>query len=463
MRIKNKSLVFIFTLIIFCAASARRARCAYEDAGLGARAMGMGNAFTAVGGDVSSFAINPAGLGGARKAEIGTHFFRTFRGPAGATDLSEMALGGVYPSAVSGRPGSFGVIGRVGTLKDFSRDKQLQFGYGTWQLLKTGWGVLDFGGGLKILQRQALAGGDSASAAAFDAGAVLRTGSRYAFGMSLLNINSPAMDLSGVKDKAPFAFRVGASDQGDDYTLSVELAQRAGSSGADGGYSLNSGIEYWWKTYRRGVLGTRTGVSLGNRSSVWAFGLSYRHLGAELHYGIMLPLSGTFNPGHAVSVLVRFGHRDAESEYERLLKQEMRYRSDLVEVLGEAERREKNLRTELAELRLQLEELQQQLKDRELRAEDALRARNKLERMMESQRKAEAELREIGKKREEDRLKSAAAQFNQDWESYLKLKSGGAPKSVLQGALQRILREYQGAGIDISPASMELRNVIGAQ
>ena len=88
------------------------AYCAYEDIGLGARAQGMANAFTGIGYDISSFALNPGGLGGIRKTELGTHFLRTFRTPAGKTDLVDVAFAGAYPAEFSGRLGTFGLLGK---------------------------------------------------------------------------------------------------------------------------------------------------------------------------------------------------------------------------------------------------------------------------------------------------------------------------------------------------------------
>lgn len=456
----TNSFFAFFAFSAFFAFVAPPAYCAYEDIGLGARSQGMANAFTGIGNDISSFALNPGGLGGIRKTELGTHFLRTFRTPVGKTDLVDVAFAGAYPIEVSGRSGTFGVLGRIGTLKDFSRDKQLQFSYGTWQFSRTEWGVLDFGGSFKILQRQALEGDDSAAGAAIDLGAVLRRGTRYTFGVALLNINSPGMDLSGTEDKAPFVLRIGASDSSEDYTLSLDWVQRSGSSGRGGSGNLNSGFEYWWKTYRKGVFGARTGLSLGGHSHKWSFGFSYKYLGAQAYYSVMFPLTGGFDPGHAVSILVKFGHRDTESEYVRLIKQEMRYRTDLMEALGEAEHRERLLREDLSDLSSELEDLHEQLKVQTLKAEDARQVRDRLKEIISRRRKAEKNLREMKKKREKNKMHILSTRFDHDWKSYLKLKSGGAPKAVLQGTLQRILRQYQGLGLDISRASLELKNII---
>ncbi len=48
-----------------------------------------------------------------------------------------------------------------------------------------------------------------------------------------------------------------------------------------------------------------------------------------------------------------------------------------------------------------------------------------------------------------------------DWQSYLKLKSGGAPAEALKGALQRLVAQYQDTGIDISQATVELQGLLG--
>jgi hypothetical protein len=41
------------------------------------------------------------------------------------------------------------------------------------------------------------------------------------------------------------------------------------------------------------------------------------------------------------------------------------------------------------------------------------------------------------------------------------MKAGGAPKEVLKGSLQRLLGQYQDAGIDISPATSALQQLVG--
>jgi chromosome segregation ATPase len=220
-------------------------------------------------------------------------------------------------------------------------------------------------------------------------------------------------------------------------------------------------MEYTWSTYRHGVFASRAGLSLANKASFLGLGLGYKRLAAEFSYSILIPVTGVIVPGHALSVNIRFGDKDLESEYERLIKQEVKYRKDLVEALDESSKREGILRDELSDLKEEIDKLNASLKSLREQKAEVSQAREKLEVIVERQRRAEAELASLTEKRRKDKLAQLQFDFSSEWAAYLKMRAGGAPNDALKGALQRLVSQYQGAGIDISQATVELQKIVG--
>ncbi|MCG2726505.1 MAG: hypothetical protein L6420_09715 [Elusimicrobia bacterium] len=457
---KNK---IFFLLMCFCLLALFEAHqsafAAFEDIALGARSEGLANSVTAIEG-LDSIAINPAAFGGVRKFMSGTHFLSSYRTGQGDADFRSYAISALVPKTFHSRNGTMGFLARYRLNPGFTQEKTIQFGYSTWQLLRTEKGVLDFGANFKILGFTAIQSGDSASSFALDIGSILRFSDGKTVGLSFLNINNPAFDLAPIKDKAPFITRMGYCEDREDYLLSIDFVKRSGSSGSDSTYSLNSGYEYLWRTYKNGIFTTRAGLSLGDNSSSLNMGMSYKLAAAEIFYSFALPLTRTINVGHALSLVIRFGARDIESEYERLIKQEIKYRKDLMEALDESAKREMILKNELNALKEETDDLKKQL-DREIKKTNKTsESKKKLENIINRQKKAAMELERLEKERRQNKLNQLNFQFSYDWQSYLKLKMGGAPKDVLKGVLGRIISQYQDAGIDISQATLELQKVI---
>ena len=429
----------------------------FEDIGLGARSRGLADSITAL-GEVTGAALNPAVTGGARKFETGVHFEAGSRTSLGPADFDGYGFNLTMPRMTYGKLGTLSLLGRYSSQKDFT-ERTLNIGYGTWQAMNTGMGVVDFGAALKIMQAAAVSG-DSAMGVGFDAGVLWRADARHNLGLSLLNVNSPSFKLNAATDKAPFTVRLGAAETADDYTLTMDVAKRSSAGGYPANFSLNTGFEYIWRTYRYGQFCSRTGLSLAGRASFLSLGVGYKHMASELAYSLMTPLTGGITPGHALSLTVRFGDKDVESEYERLITQEIKYRKDLVEALDESLKRENLLKDELNSLKTEVDALNARLNAAQEQKAAVTGAKEKLEAVIERQRRAQDELRSLEEKRKRDKLNQVQFDFSKDWQAYLKLKSGGAPADVLKGTLQRLISQYQGAGIDISQATLELQQVM---
>ncbi len=457
---KSHRLRFFTALcLILQLSSLRPLSAAFENTGLGARLSGMGSAATAL-EDVNGSLLNPALAGSVRKFDSGAHFESGTRSCLGPLDFYSYALNAALPGMVRGKFGTMSVAGRYRTMEESGlAEKTLSLGGATWQLLRSARGSFDLGANVKFMQLDSDYAADSKMGLGLDMGALWRVDSRRSFGLSLLNVNSPSFKEGVLDEKAPFAVRLGVAEKAEDYTLALDAVRRS-VAGDQGKYGFNCGVEQVWRTERRGIFTSRMGLSLGDRSSRFSLGIGHRHLASEVSYAILIPLTGKIKAGHAVSVNIRFGDKDLESEYETLIKREIKYRKDLVQALDESSRREGVLRDELSGLKEEIDALTVSLKAvREQRAE-ASQAREKLEAIVVRQRRAEAELKSLEEARRLDRKRQLEIDFSRDWQAYLKMKAGGAPASVLKGSLQRLLGQYQGAGIDISPATLELRQLV---
>lgn len=442
-------------LLPLCAGTAK---AVFEDLPAGARQLGFGGQGAALEDPLSLFA-NPALPGAARKFETGADFLASKRTTQGPADLKAYGAWALIPRMAYGRMGTLSLGGLYRDDGGVVTQKSIVLGWSTWQFRRGDGGVLDFGANFKILQA-AVQGGDAASGAALDLGVVFRPDDRHAAGFSILNLNNPSFKLGALKDKAPFTARLGVSERTDDYTLSLDLAKRTASAGQKGNFSLNPGVEHAWRTQRAGLLFSRAGLFLAERASAISAGLGWRRLASELSYGIAVPLTGGICPAHSLTLALRFGDRDVEGEYERLIRQEIKYRRDLVEALDESARREGMLKEELSSMKAEIDSLNARLKDTQEQKAGLANEKERLASVVRRQAAAEAELKGLAEKRRLDKLNQLKYDFSVDWQSYLKLKGGGAPADVLKSSLQRLISRYQDSGIDISPATLELRGLL---
>jgi hypothetical protein len=445
--------------LLGCAAPAR---AVFEDVPAGARQLGFGGQAAGL-EDQLSFYANPALAGSERKFGTGAHFLSSERTTQGPGDLNAYGVWALVPRMAYGKMGTLAIGGLYRNDGGELKQKAITFGWGTWQLFRGESGVLDLGASLKILSASLATGGESASGAALDLGAVFRPDDRHSLGFSILNLNSPAFSIGNLEDSAPRVIRAGVSERHEDYTLSLDLAMRSASAGRSGNVSLNPGVEHVWRTQRAGLLFSRTGLFLAERATALSAGIGWKHLASELSYGLAVPLTGGISPAHSLTLSLRFGDRDIEAEYERLMKQEIKYRKDLVEALDESARREQLLKGELASMKAEIDSLSLRLKDTQQQKALESGEKERLAAVVRRQAAAEAELKALAVKRAADKLNQLKYNFSVDWQSYLKLKGGGAPRDVLRGSLQRMVSQYQDSGIDISQATMELQQQLGGK
>lgn len=127
-KVKTLVTVILGGVVILALAVATYAATAIADplqVAVGARPLGMGNAYVAVAEEAESLFVNPAGLGGIKSLKL-TSMYTTFM-----TDVSYIVLGGIYPI---GNSGSVGVgVARAG-LTDIQLydDSGTSLGTGNW-------------------------------------------------------------------------------------------------------------------------------------------------------------------------------------------------------------------------------------------------------------------------------------------------------------------------------------------
>lgn len=450
---------YIFCLLPFLFAVP--ARAVFEDLPFGARQAGFGGPAAAL-EEPAAFLSNPALPGAVRKFETGAGFLASERTALGPAEFSASGAWAVIPHGSYGRNGTFSAGGLYRSDSGAFTQKTLALGWSSWQLLRAGSGALDFGLNFKILQLTAVAAGESQAGAGVDAGVAYRPDGRRTVGFSALNVNNPAFSAGILKDKTPLVLRLGFSERHEDFTLSLDLANRTAAGGYKGNFSINPGVESLWRTRRAGLFFSRGGLLLAERASAMSAGLGWRRQAAEISYGLAVPLTGTIVPAHSFSVALRFGDRDVEAEYERLMRQEIKYRQDLSQALDEAAKRESLLKKELVSMREETDFLSARLRSTEEKKEQARDDKERLEAVIRRQAAAAAELAGLAEKRRADKLDQLLYEFSVDWQNYLKLKGGGAPADVLKASLERMVGQYQAAGIDISQATLELRSLIGS-
>lgn len=450
-----------FLLAACLLACAAPAGAVFEDLPAGARQAGLGGQSAALEDPLAVFA-NPALPGHVRKFETGAHFLASERTTQGPAELSVYGAWAAIPRMAGGRMGTLSVAGLIRDDGGLAKQKTFAFGWGTWNLFRADAGVLDLGANFKIMQA-VVTGGDSVSGFGVDVGASFRPDDSHVLGLSVLNLNNPAYALGALEDNAPMVIRLAVSERREDYTLSLDLAKRTASAGRNGNVSVTPGVEHVWRTERKGTFFSRSGLFLAERATALSAGFGWRRLASDLSYAVSVPLTGAVVPAHSVTFALRFGARDLESEYERLIRQEIKYRKDLVEALDESARREGLLKEELASMKAELDSLSARLRGEQAAAADVQAEKDRLAAVVRRQAAAEAELKALAAKRAADRLNQLKYNFSSDWQGYLKLKGGGAPSDVLKGSLQRIVSQYQDSGIDISQATMELQALVSGR
>ncbi len=294
---------------------------------LGARAMGMGGAFTAVATDASALQYNPAGL-----ARLNAHEFDfSYIGSAGATTLQDLAYAGPTPltgvsgngyttvaaSALFSQSGTIQVNtlnadGTLGSSQNISAGSDMVFTGGYAERVgmtpieaRDGTYNIDhfFGVGGKYL-KSTLAQTYHASTFAADVGYMAHSPEAgWSAGISGLNLGGKLRYLQQA-DPLPATVRGGVAWQGGVPSVHNVITALDGEYVIDEHlWHIDAGVEYFWlKSY-----GLRMGYrfNYGDQSGL-TIGLGYRWKGRVL-IDYAYDLGDLLGNGQRVTVAYRFG------------------------------------------------------------------------------------------------------------------------------------------------------------
>lgn len=312
----NKKLVSkVMICAIFCLNSIN-IYAHFEDIGASARAVGMGNAFTALANDASAIYYNPAGLALLKNVELMASYNRLYLGLTDNSNLGGGFASFVYP--VNEEIGSFAAGWLNFYLAGAYYENTFTFSYSR-KLMPS----VFIGMNIKLLIKTIaedeytridplfLEKGYNARSVSADLGMLWRFESQYSIGFMITDIFQPDLgfkdrDIVPLGAKVGFAYRYNALD------LAIDFAYKSND------IDVYFGAEQW--LFGR-TIALRTGIGLGSREDRdITVGLGYRDPGSnfQLDYAFIYPLTGILNTygSHRVSVVIRFGEVITEPEGE---------------------------------------------------------------------------------------------------------------------------------------------------
>ena len=450
MRLARGTAVFAFALVALVGAPAR---AAFEQAIGSVRGAAMGGAMTALQDEPAAQLQNPATLGTIDAPSASLNYLRQFHAPSGETNQDYFNALAALPVKQEIINGTFGTQIIYNRQLRFATERAVGLAFGTRAMWQSEDKHLDAGAAFKTLKKTFDAQGGAPMRIGLDAGLLYRWGERYAFGFSLLNFDGPPMQAGALKDRAPAEARLGFSETVRGFTLSLDAAKREPSLDRPGTSEIAGGFERWWATPRAGSYALRSGLSLGDREKDFTWGLGWRMFGAEVDYAMTVPMTGKTLFGHAVGLTFRFGQSNPEAEYEKVLATEIRYRKDLVEALEAGEVKQWKLAEELTRMREEMDALRSKLAQK---ASTELETRKRMHDLEERHRRAVETFERMKRESANVKSKTQQALFDEDWAAYQRLKTNGAPDSVLVDNVKRLLQQYKDSSVDLSEANQEL-------
>ena len=179
----------------------------------------------------------------------------------------------------------------------------------------------------------------------------------YLFGLSFLNLKGgraffgfdrvTKFSVSRIMDETSLGF--GFSVKNADYSS----------------YYFSLSFSQLFRTYRYGYFCFVNSLFLGKKRDGINFGIFYNKDLWELAYSFGFSLNRPYKFSNGVSLTIYFGRRDVESDYERIIKREVKYRKDLMLELVNAAKRAERLKKDIARMQKDFDELSYNLKNLE--------------------------------------------------------------------------------------------------
>jgi tetratricopeptide (TPR) repeat protein len=328
------------------------ARAAFEDTGAGARAPGLGNAFTAMADDLYAIYYNPAGLALLERPELGTSYSQLFMGLSDNSNISNSFVGYAQPLQ-NGRNGTLGAAWNSLTLNgSLYREDSYYLSYGRRLLLREDGGELLGGLSAKYLEHSfgtfpeasnawtysqvgvlptqlGVADPDMAkkSKTAYDAdlGLIYRFPKQWQLGLAVMHAMQPDVGFAS-SDKLQREIHLGAAWKSLWMSLSGEVQQVAAPTGGTD-RDVILAAERYFPTLTMGQFGLRGALGFGSRDfEQVSVGLSYRINKLQLDYAFVMPI-GTVQGTEGtqrVSLTWHFGAPAPEEEITKELLEQAR-------------------------------------------------------------------------------------------------------------------------------------------
>jgi tetratricopeptide (TPR) repeat protein len=314
------------------AAATPGAFAAFEDLGFGARAPGMGDAFTGVADDISALYYNPAGLSYVErpKALAAHSLFHT--GLSDGSSLGTSVAAMAFPLS-SGRNGTLGAAWQQFSLSGVYYEKIGQVSWGYRFDKNTRYEKFSVGGSLKYLSHgftrldetynavendvmqngatdPVLAGANTRSALDADLGVLYRLTRRWTLGAAVLNAMQADVAFSASdKDPVPMKTRFGASFKSLWLLLAADARLQRGPDGKMDKQFIVA-AEKVFPSLDKGDVGVRGSLGAGDREFKQAtVGLTYKIQRIQFDYAFALPL-GTIKEtsgNHKLALTYHFG------------------------------------------------------------------------------------------------------------------------------------------------------------
>lgn len=323
------------------------ARAAFEESGAGARAPGMGDAFTALADDAYAIHYNPAGLAQLERPQFGAAYSKLYAGLSDGTDIGLSQLAYAHPLA-RGRQGTLGLAWERFSLSGLYQEQALAAAYGRQVLGGTQGGKLYLGATAKLLTRSftrgaeaanacngldcslgadpVLSGSNSTSAPDLDLGLIYRFPRRLQAGLTLQHALRPNVAFAG-DDKLERALNAGLAYKSLWMSLVGELKLRRAADGAMARDAIFA-AERYFPSLDYGQFGVRGSLGIG--SADWrqfTVGASYRINKIQADYAYLIPVGGVQGQSgsHRVGLSFHFGAPSADEEMaQEMLEQKKR-------------------------------------------------------------------------------------------------------------------------------------------
>jgi len=313
---KYKLKTFLILLILGALMPRKIYAQAYSDIGVSARAVGMGNAFTAVADDVYSIYYNPAGLATLERPEFATTYAQLYPGLTDNSSLQNSFFGYAQPLD-EGRQGTVGLGFNRFSLNGLYQETSVYGSYGREISVGLIPGHLYGGVSFKYLDRSLGGAGNLATQPLgptgqvmqgavdqvllhtvksnfdMDLGLLYRPDDNWNFGFTSQHVLEPDIAFDPTQGEILARdYKFGAAYRTPFATLSSDF-DMIEEPDTTMGEIISVGAEKWFPTLDHGTFGIRGGLSEGSLDfRQISMGLSYKIFRMQFDYGFALPLSG---------------------------------------------------------------------------------------------------------------------------------------------------------------------------